>query len=106
MKKLEMKSDSIEMVEDFSDECLNIFKIVFLIQKPKKQLRKIGVMFYDNQILQSPFEKIKLMIEVLLLRNFFKWEIVLINQGSEYELQKASEFILGVVTDKTTGESL
>jgi hypothetical protein len=102
MKKLNEKNDSVELIEDFADECLNIFKLVFLIQKSKNQLRKVGLVFYDKHTLESPFEKMKLMIEVLLLRNFFEWEIILVNQSIEYELQKASDFILSVAMENSS----
>jgi len=106
VKRLGPQCKSVELIEDFSDECLNIFKIVLLIQKSKKELRKVGVIFYDRQTLHSPFEKMKLMIEVLLLRNFFKWELVLINQGSEYELQKTAELIMEIVREGAPDKGL
>ena len=94
IRELPAGGPAVELVRDFSDECLNIFKLVLLVQNGEGKLRKLGVVFFDNDTLGSPFEKMKLFTDVLLLRNGLEWELVLVNQSMPYDVRKLATDIL------------
>ena len=81
IQSLKIKSD---LIENFSDELINIFKYGIIMSKNKESV-KFGMIFVNNDILKNEHGLFMIFVQTLILKSDFQWNLLFLNLDTDFD---------------------